>query len=220
MAEKKVNEEVSKEEKIISKINSFVTLNRKWILIGLSVVVVALLALIIVTSTVNKNKEKAFIRVASYSDQMAEMIESSDSAAVNEFLANIEKEIKGSSYKSVKAAYLLGQYYAAKEDWAKGSDYFMKAYNLNSKIYIATLSLYNAAVCYEEQGDTEKALSVYTQIADSDDIILRSKAMFNVARINLQKGNKDLAVATFQQLIDMYPASEYSKIAENVISTL
>lgn len=218
MADKKEKVVERKEDKILNKISSFASTNKKLIFIVLIAVVVGLIAWVVVSSSVNKANEKKMILVSSYQDQLNEIISAGDFSSNEEFIANVEKEIKGSSYSSVKSAYLLGQYYAAANDWAKSYDYFMKAYNLNDKIYLANLSLFNAAVAAEEQGDTEKALTLYTQVSEDKESPVAVKALFNTARIYYQNGNKDLAIVSFQQLIDSYAYSEYSAIAKSFIA--
>lgn len=220
MADKKDKLVETKEEKLLGKISSFASANRKWILIGLIALVVILIALVIITTSANKRDIKKFEQVAAYEDQLEEMVLSEDSALVNEYLADVEKGIKGSSYVSVKSAYILGEYYAAKGDWATAYDYFMKAYNLNSKIYLSTVAVLNAAVCEDEQGHTDKALALYQQVVDADDMLLTAKALFNVGRIYFEQSNVELAKVTFQQLVDSYSYSEYAKIAENIISVM
>jgi len=220
MANKKETLETTTEEKLLSKISTFSTINKKWITIALAAIVVLLIAVVIITSSVKKSSESAFIRVSKYQDSLNDMVASEESAAVAEYLASVEKEIKGSKYPSVKAAYILGEYYAQKEDWAKSYDYFNQAYNLNSEIYLGSLAAFNAAVAAEEKGDAEVALALYSEVSQDSSNPLVTKALFNVGRINYQKGNKDLAKVTFQQLVDTYPNSEYAKIAASIVDNL
>lgn len=223
MADKKAKKakiEETKEQVLINRISSFASNNKKWIIIALAVIVFALVAVVIITSSVNKNREERLIRVAGYEDSLLEMIDSTDESVVNAYLSNVEKEIDGSSYPSVKAAYILGQYYATKENWAKSYDYFMKAYNLNSEIYLASLSLFNAAVVSEEKGDVDNALALYAQLGAIDDAPFAPEALFNAARLYMDKGNTDLAKATFQQLASKFVNSEYAFIAKNILVTL
>jgi len=217
---KKETVEVTSEEKIISKIASFISNFKNIILIALAALVVILVAVVVITTSANKKAEQSFIRVAQYEESLDEMVSSEDNAVVSEYLANVEKEVKDKSYPSVKSAYILGEYYAQKNEWAKAYDYFMKSYNLNSNIYLSKLAVFNAAVAAEEKGDASTALTLYTQVSEDLESPLASKALFNVARINLNNGNKDLAKVTLQQLVDKFSTSEYSALAKNIINSL
>lgn len=216
----KKEEKVTVENKLINRISDFVELNRKLIIICLTAVVVLLLSILIVSSSINNSREKAYVRVAELEEKLDSIIDGGTTEDIDSFVSSLEKEMKGNSYKSIKASLVLGTYFFNTYDYAKAYDYFMAAYGKNEKSYTAVTSLYDAAACCDELKDTDKALELYSQITEMEDSILVSKALFNVARINLQKGNIDLAKATFEQLIDMYPGSEYSSIANNIISLM
>ena len=47
-----------------------------------------------------------------------------------------------------------------------------------------------------------------------------TKALFNVARIYMQQGNTQLAQATFAQVADYDPSSEYGMLAKNLANVL
>ena len=46
------------------------------------------------------------------------------------------------------------------------------------------------------------------------------KALFGQARLQEKAGNIDLAKATFQQLADQFPSSEFAKLAKNKLVIL
>ncbi len=216
MADKKlrVEDKLTEEQKIIKKISDFTDKNKKFVLYGVIAFVAVLLIVLVVTVISTSSSEKSLVRVSSYGDQLAEQ-----DVNVDELITNLEKEVKGSSYASVKAQYLIGIAYAQKNDLATAYDAFIKASKMNSKIYLSNLALLNAAVCKDNLGDTATAIDLYNQVIGlDDDYGLAPRALFNIGRIYYLEGNYDLAKATFQNIIDDYVNSEYARIAKNVVS--
>ena len=213
-------EKLSAEEKLMGKISGFFHNNRLVVIIISAVIVVGLIASIVIVNSVASSKEKAQEKVAlleeTYFNLLAE--ETPDWTTLE---GDLNAMVKGSSYASVKSAYLLGLVYYEQEKYADAQAAFEKAYGLNKKAYLASSSLVNAAASAEAQGDTAKALELYNQVYnDYPESGVAPKALFNVARIYMQQGNTQLAQATFAQVADYYPSSEYGLLSKNIINVL
>ena len=82
----------------------------------------------------------------------------------------------------------------------------------------------NAAACNENLGNVDVALETYNKLWDEygKEGLYGSRALFNAARIYEGKGQMDLAVALYEQLIGEYQdvASEYAKLAQSRIAQL
>ena len=213
-------EKLSAEEQLMGKISGFFHNNRLVVIIISAVIVVGLLASIIIVNAVASSKEKAQEKVSlleeTYFNLLAE--ETPDWTTLED---DLNAMVKGSSYASVKSAYLLGLVYYGQEKYADAQAAFEKAYGLNKKAYLASSSLVNAAASAEALGDTAKALELYNQVYnDYPESGVAPKALFNVARIYMQQGNTQLAQATFAQVADYYPSSEYGLLSKNIINVL
>lgn len=222
MAKKNLSTEktLSTEEKMIGSVSTFFGKNKLILIVICAVIVVGILAAIIAVNAVNSAKDKAQIKIAKLEQQYAEVL-ASDAQDWTALTADLQAMVKGSSYASVKSQYLLGLVYYQQQNYTEASDAFMKAYDLNKSIYLAPLSLANAAACAEEGGDSAKALELYNQIYnDYPQSGTAAKALFNVARMYYQQGNTQLAQATFAQVADYYPNSEYGKLAQNLANVL
>lgn len=222
MAKKNLSTEktLSTEEKMIGSVSTFFEKNKLILIVICAVIVVGILAAIIAVNAVNSAKDKAQIKIAKLEQQYAEVL-ASDAQDWTALTADLQAMVKGSSYASVKSQYLLGLVYYQQQNYTEASDAFMKAYDLNKGIYLAPLSLANAAACAEEGGDSAKALELYNQIYnDYPESGTAAKALFNVARMYYQQGNTQLAQATFAQVADYYPNSEYGKLAQNLANVL
>ena len=62
-----------------------------------------------------------------------------------------------------------------------------------------------------------KYYQVYNDYMESG---VAPKALFNAARIYMQQGNTQLAQATFAQVADYYPSSEYGMLAASLANVL
>ncbi len=222
MAKKNLSTEktLSTEEKMIGSVSTFFEKNKLILIVICAVIIVGILAAIIAVNAVNSAKDKTQIKIAKLEQQYAEVL-ASDAQDWTALTADLQAMVKGSSYASVKSQYLLGLVYYQQQNYTEASDAFMKAYDLNKSIYLAPLSLANAAACAEEGGDSAKALELYNQIYnDYPESGTAAKALFNVARMYYQQGNTQLAQATFAQVADYYPNSEYGKLAQNLANVL
>ena len=213
-------ENLTAEEKMIGKVSSFYEKNRKLIIIVTLVVVVAIIAAIVGIGVSNSVKNNAQIKIASLEQRYGELI-LEEKPDYSSLITDLESMVKGSSYPSVKAAYLLGLVYYEQKNYASAQSYFEKVYEMNSKVYLAPVALVNAAACAEDQGNIAKALELYNQVSsDYPESGVAAKAAFNAARINLIQGNIQLAQASFAQLASAYPNSEYGKLAKNLATVL
>lgn len=212
--------ETSVADKVAFSVTGFWNLHKNVILIACAAVVVVLLAVVITTSVTTSNREKAMIRVSDLSDRCSAYISAGEtnSEVFDALVADLNKEIGGSSYVSTKAAYLLGGLYYDTGDYQNSYAAYLKCYELNTKSYLAPLALVNAAAAVEETGDADTALSLYAKVSDYEISGVGAKAVFNMARINLSKGNYELAKAELQEVVDSYPYSEYAATAKNILN--
>lgn len=208
------------EQKLIGKITNFFENNRLGVIIAAAIVIVAILAAVITVNVINTKNENAQIVAYNLEAKFYELI-ASDDPDWNSFEAEAKALIKNGSYPSVKAAYVLGLAYYEQQEYADALSAFEKAYNLNTKIYLAPIALVNAAASAEANGDVQKALSLYNNVYDNyPESGVASKALFNVARIYYQQGNVQLAKSTFEQVASYYADSEYGAFATNIANVL
>lgn len=222
MAKKKLRKEVENttEQKLINGISAFFEKNLKTILISLAAVAIVVVAIVVIVGSSSKSSDSAQIKIAEMEEKYSELA-ASETPDWDSYEAELATMVKGSSYTSVKASYLLGLAHYDQEDYASAKDAFLKAYELNTKIYLAPIALVNEAACTEAMGDTTGALDLYNKVFDDyKESGVAAKALFNVARIYLQQGNTQLAGTVFEQVATDYPNSEYGKLAKNIANTL
>jgi len=215
-------------ERIEGSLNGFFGRNKKTLIVVAIIVIVGLATLGIVLSVSQNNLQEQFNEIdqleASYVELQAM---GSDNEAYQETYDELVASLtdlagKGSKYPSQKAEYLLGMIAFQDEAYQKAIDSFLSVYSNADGSYLGSLALANAAAAAEELGNDSLALEYYTKIIDEVGFTAAEspKALFGQARLQEKSGNTELAKATFQQLADQFPTSEFAKLAINRVALL
>lgn len=88
------------------------------------------------------------------------------------------------------------------------------------KSYLAPISLFNAAICAEEKGDTDGAQKLYARVYAYKDSTVAPRAVFNAGRIDELKGAWAEAQKKYEQMDSLYSQSVWTKLAKNRIVEL
>jgi tetratricopeptide (TPR) repeat protein len=229
MSDKKKDKvELTKTQMVEGKLNSFLGNNRKVLLI-FCVAVVLVIATIAIASSVNSSVlNKQFNQIDLLSTTYSELQAADKDAAdyqqkVDDLVAQLtELASKNKKYPALKAQYLLGMQSFDQKDFQKAMDSFLAVYTNAKDSYLGSLSLSNAATCAENLNNDALALEYYTQLIDEygNAVAESPKALFGQARLQEKGGNTELAKATFQQLADQFPNSEFAKLARNKLVLL
>lgn len=225
---KKVEPELSLAERLEASLNSLLGRNKKLLLIVFIVIIVALVGLGIGTSISKSTLNKQFNLIDELEDSYASLqVMDSDDAAYqtkyDELIAQLtDLAGKKANYPSLKAEYLMGMIAFEKGEFQKALDSFFAVYGKAKDTYMGSLSLSNAAVAAEELDNSALALEYYTKLIDEFGFSAAEapKALFAQGRLQESGGNKELAKATFQQLADQFPGSEFGKLAKNRLALL
>jgi len=225
---KKVETELTLAERMEISLNSMLGKNKKVFLIALLVIVVVLIGLGIGSSVSKSNLSKQFNQIdeleATYAEIQAMDSEAADyQTKYDEFLAQLQDLAgKNANYPALKAEYLLGMVAFEKEEYQKALDSFFSVYGKSTETYMGSLSLSNAAASAEELKNSTLALEYYTKLIDEFGFSAAEapKALFAQGRLQEEGGNVELAKATFQQLADQFPTSEFGKLAQNRLALL
>ena len=213
----KKTKELTTEQKLQNNISGFFERNLKLLVICSVAVVVVVLAVVIITSSVKKANDNAMINIQDLENKVLSYttLEDDDKASL---IADLEKAEQGKGYVSLKASYLKGLAYYLGEQYQEAYDAFMVSVDKDSASYIAALAIVNAAACQEALGNATAAVELYTRVSNDFEISsVGAKALFNTGRIYYQQGNKELAKTVFSQLVDKYPSSEYSALANDIL---
>jgi tetratricopeptide (TPR) repeat protein len=113
---------------------------------------------------------------------------------------------KHSGYVGARSYSILAGIYADKKAWEDAENAWTNAAKAGAKTYLAAVSLFNAAVAAEEQGNIPRAIELYTQsVALADVFPAASRAQFSIGRLQEEQHNKDAALEAYRQLVNKWP---------------
>ena len=229
--DKKEVVELTGAEKLAVRTENFFAKNWKLITAICGVIVIAII-IIAAVSYMNVSKQNKQFNAVAKLEQSYVAIAAMDNQSEDfkKALADLNSEAdtliaSADGYPALKAKYLKGLSALFAEDWASAAEIF-EAVAVDAKgNYLAPVALVNAAVAEENNGNKDKAFENYNKVWNDygKDCPEAAKALFNVARIYDEKGDKELAKATYSQLVDAYlntTGSEYARIAQARLITL
>ena len=100
-------EKLTAEQKMIGSVSNFFQKNRILVIVLAAVIVVGLITAIVVVNSVNNAKEKAQLKINTLEESYAEQL-AAETPEWSTLETELKAMVKGSSYPSVKASYLLG----------------------------------------------------------------------------------------------------------------
>jgi tetratricopeptide (TPR) repeat protein len=141
--------------------------------------------------------------------------QSSELAVLLEDIAEFEKHNSG--FAAARAYSLSAIINTDHKNWAVAEEKWVKAAEAAPKSYLAPIAIYNAAVAAEERENTETAIAYYTRAAGyGDSFPASARAQFSVGRLEESRGNKDLAIAAYRNLLAKWPDdSVWPNLAQN-----
>lgn len=225
---KKEKEQLSGSQKLEGALNRILSKYLKAGVVVLLVVVLALIGLGIGTSVTKKRQQAQFdlIDKLQTSHEELAVMDSEDAAYQEAYDALVgdltDLAAKNKQYPGLKASYILGLLSYEHEDYQGALDAFKQVYDGSKQTYLGSLALANAAASAENLDNDALALEYWTRIIDEYGFTAAEspKALFGQARLQQKMGNLDLARATFQQLADQFPTSEFAKLATNSLAVL
>ncbi|MDT4761462.1 tetratricopeptide repeat protein [Sphaerochaeta sp. PS] len=225
---KKVETDLTLNDRLEGSLDSLLNKNKKVLIIVLAVLTIVLITLGVVSAVSKSNLHKQFDQIDLLEEtytaiQAMDTEDATYQAKYDELVSGLQSlSSKKANYPALKAEYLLGMVSFEKKEYQKALDSFMAVYGKAKATYLGSLALSNAAAAAEELNDNTLALEYYTKLIDEFGFSSAEapKALFGQARLQEKSGNMDLAKATFQQLADQFPSSEYGKLAQNRVALL
>jgi tetratricopeptide (TPR) repeat protein len=218
----KKNDEISFTEKL----NDFIQKNRRSLFIGLVSVIVILAALIVFSvarekvltkalsqaDSLNKRYEelKPFIGSEEPSDGVTSDIGTNDAVKQAEIHLLLEDlsffERKNSGFAAARAYNISAAIYADQKKWAEAEEAWTKAAKAAGKSYFAPVSLFNAAVAAEEQGNNDSAIDLYTRALGFGNVFpSAARAQFSLGRLEEGRNNKEAALEAYRSVLSKWP---------------
>jgi len=157
----------------------------------------------------NKSLRESLASIASSNNNQLQPIVSIDSPIKN-FI--VQKEIKPAPQFD-KSAYMSGVFAYQKEDYKMALTYFTSV-NINlAPEKTAENILYWMADAYQQSADYETALSILNQITETGKRRI-DDALVQKGLLHRKMGREKLAIAAFNDVVSLYPESEYIRLAQ------
>ncbi|MDR2110516.1 MAG: tetratricopeptide repeat protein [Spirochaetaceae bacterium] len=213
---------------ISERLVEFIQKNRKAIIIWMAGIAVLVTALIAGMGVQNYIRTEAISRVERFNDQFEALrIDLNDPAKAGDVQALLDELIpfaeKTSAYAGARAYMILATVYADQKKWAEAEKaWTMAARKAPKASYLVPVSLYQAAVAAEDQGNITQAISLYTEsLSYAEQFPAAPRAQFAIGRLLEGQNNHAEAVEAYRTLIDKWPAEAFwTNLANNRIITL
>ncbi len=204
----------------VEKILDFIQRSRVGLLICLGCIVLGIIVFIVGYSINESINKAAVIELDSYTEKLAGA--DFDSPETAELMAELEKFAKGKGgYAGAQAYNLVANYHAEKKEWDLAEKAWVNSANKAPGIFLAPLSMFNAAVAAEEQGNNIKAIDYYTQAAEYNGFFAGvTRAYFAIGRLYETQNDPAAAIEMYQKVVDDYPKDEWSKLAQSKLIDL
>ena len=214
------------------KLNEFIQKNRRLLLICLIAILVILAGLITGITIREKIQSKAFSQVEGFNiryEALRIFIDKDDEeglakqADIDALLDELRVfEGKKSGFAAARAYCISASIYADQKKWAESERAWFMASKEAGKSYLAPVSLYNAAVAAEEQGNIDVAIGLYNQaLAFGNVFPSAARAQFSIGRLEESRNNREAALEAYRNLVSKWPGDQvWGNLAQSRIVVL
>ncbi|QQO08163.1 tetratricopeptide repeat protein [Breznakiella homolactica] len=212
--------------KITEKLVNFIQNHRKIILIVSAAVVVVFVGIAAAYIISEKAQEKAIAEVEAYYEQYeslrVDLNEPFKEDEVRQFIASLSEFAgKKSGYAGARAYYIIADIHADKKEWLEAEHAWVNAAGKAPRIYLAPVSFFNAAVAAEEQGNSIKAIELYTRALEYADTFPGApRAAFSVGRLYEEQRDTEAAVAAYRNVIEQWPGQNWANLASSRVAAI
>ncbi len=200
------------------------------ILLGiLGVVVAVLIGTAVVVSSANSRLEEGILKMEALQELYeTEWIAAEDdeakAVAEEKVLAEIDSLVVKyeNSFPKQKALFIKGDLFSRKEEWKNAVEAYIQIADEFPESYLAPVALMHAATTAEEDGDLDSALTSFQRLtADYPENLEEVyRALFNIGRIQELQGNVELALDSYNELLDMGASNAWSSLAQTRVIVL
>ena len=206
------------------KLAGFIEKNKKAFIAILIVLVCCLIGYIIFASVAKSNKSKNLQALDEISYELTSKSSDLEDAEIETRIATaLEKAApltKKGGVVGARANMFCAELAFKQEKYEDAANYWKDAAAKAKKSYLAPISYFNLATCYENLGNVDAAMENYKLAADNNDFVMRTHAMFSYGRILEAKADYAKAAAAYTELNDNFPSDSWAKLAKSRLISL
>ena len=207
-------------------ISEYIMKHRKVIMAFFAGISAIVLAIVVYSVVVEKKNTAAIARIESLLEQWETAKTGNEGQSLTEAEDTILAELDTITAKNknlssgARANLVAAELYFNRKDWNNARERFLATAQVKDSIYTAPIAYYNAAVCSEVLADMEQAIALYNKAMDHESFSMKPRALFNIGRIEEQRGNHDLAIASYEKMAESYPDDSWTLLAKSRIIAL
>ena len=204
------------------KLSNFIMAHRKALIAVIAAVFVLVIALVVAAVVRQSRMESAYEKVSALMDEWSALsTDGAPDAAEEEIIASLEEVASSNrrNFAGVRANLSAAEICFSNEEWERARGLY-EAAAVSEKYYTTGYALYNAAVCAEEMGLLEDAISLLERAEHCEGFPQKARCRFNIARI--QETSLDIAAAldSYRMMEDLYPSSQWTDLARSRVIAL
>ena len=217
-------------EKILELIQKY----RKIIFIVLIAAITGLIASVVIFTVRNNMQESQLSKIDGYEDHFFELMEfdamiynqdvSWDRYSLVLELLDEVNDFQRSAFgfASARAHSLAADIYFFMENWSEAERSWLQAARGSRGTYFEPISIYNAAVAAEEQGNIAAAIEHFNSvILLENNFTSAARAQFNIGRLEESRGDYNAALTAYRSLLGRWPNdTQWANLAQSRIIAL
>jgi tetratricopeptide (TPR) repeat protein len=212
---------------ILDRLSHFLSRHRTALIVFIVVLAVAVVALFVFMQISTSRTENSLVLVEDLQTQYGEWLglDSDGRTAEFETLVASVTELAGKyprTYATQRAIYIHARALTELERWGEAAEVYLDLVDRFPEVYLAPISLTQAAVVSENANDPQAALDILNRLVEEYDAQSGEipRALFSIGRINEGLDNMAEAALSYNRLIDDYPSSSWTNLARDRIITL
>jgi tetratricopeptide (TPR) repeat protein len=205
----------------------FIQNNRRELLISMTAILVVVVGFVAGYAIRAAASEKAINAVEEFARRYEVLVidlnepeKAEDARALLEELDAFAK--KNSRYAGARAYSLAASIYAEQKNWALAESAWRNSAQKAGNSYLQPVSLFNAAVAAEEQGNLDQAIELYAEsAAHASDFPAAARAQFAIGRLREAQGDTEAALSAYQLIPEKWSdESTWINLAQSRIIVL
>ncbi len=202
------------------RISAFL-IKQRLVIIGIIVALFVIIgALVAITVIADGKRDAAFTKIDTLVGQWNDA-KSADAAALagteDGIIAELDKIASGNrrSFAGARAGMAAAEIYFSRKDWKNAEERYAAAVKAAPDAYTAGLCFFNASVCADELGNSDAAVAYLEKALAIETFPMKTRALFNMARILEMNGQNDKAIATYERLTGDYAEDEWTLLGKS-----
>jgi tetratricopeptide (TPR) repeat protein len=220
-------EEKKEKRSFSDSLADFIQNNRRELLVAMVAILTVVIGFVAGYAIQSSLREKAVGAVEDFAQRYETLVidinepeKAEDTQALLDELNVFAK--KKSGYAGARAWSLAASIYAEQKNWALAESAWRNSAKKAGNSYLAPVSLFNAAVAAEEQGNLDQAIELYAEsAAHVADFPAAARAQFAIGRLRESQGDAQAALEAYKLIPEKWSnESAWINLAQSRIIVL